>query len=114
MAKTKDQLKAIAAAVGAIEQQFGKRAIMPRGGAQGLEIAATLVRPGAVDLVVVDSVAALTPRAEIDGDMGDAHMGLQARLMSQAMRKLTAVISRTSTSVVFINQLRQKIGIVYG
>ncbi|HKA91060.1 MAG TPA: recombinase RecA [Haliangiales bacterium] len=205
MSKTKEKLKAIAAAVGAIEKQFGKGAIMPLGGArvaeistvptgslaldvalgvgglprgrvvevfgpessgkttltlhaiaeaqrvggvcafidaehaldvsyarrlgvslddllvsqpdcgeQGLEIADTLVRTGAIDLIVVDSVAALTPRAEIDGEMGDSHMALQARLMSQAMRKLTAVVSRTQTTVVFINQLRQKVGVVYG
>ncbi len=86
----------------------------PDCGEQALEIADTLVRTGAVDLIVVDSVAALTPRAEIEGDMGDSHMGLQARLMSQAMRKLTAVTARHQTSVVFINQLREKIGIVYG
>ena len=86
----------------------------PDCGEQALEIADQLVRTGAVDLIVVDSVAALTPRAEIEGDMGDAHMGLQARLMSQALRKLTAVISRTRSTVVFINQLRQKIGVVYG
>jgi len=86
----------------------------PDCGEQALEITDTLVRTGAIDLIVVDSVAALTPRAEIEGDMGDAHMGLQARLMSQALRKLTAQISRTRTSVVFINQLRQKIGVVYG
>jgi recombination protein RecA len=86
----------------------------PDCGEQALEIADTLVRTGAIDLIVVDSVAALTPRAEIEGEMGDAHMGLQARLMSQALRKLTAVISRTRTTVIFINQLRQKIGVVYG
>ena len=86
----------------------------PDCGEQALEIADTLTRTGAIDLIVVDSVAALTPRAEIEGDMGDAHMGLQARLMSQALRKLTAVISRTKTVVIFINQLRQKIGVVYG
>jgi recombination protein RecA len=86
----------------------------PDCGEQGLEIADTLVRTGAIDLIVVDSVAALTPRAEIDGEMGDTHMALQARLMSQAMRKLTAVVARTQTTVVFINQLRQKVGIVYG
>jgi recombination protein RecA len=86
----------------------------PDCGEQALEIADTLVRTGAIDLIVVDSVAALTPRAEIEGEMGDAHMGLQARLMSQALRKLTAVISRTRSTVVFINQLRQKIGVVYG
>ncbi len=86
----------------------------PDCGEQALEICDTLVRTGAIDLIVVDSVAALTPRAEIEGDMGDSHMGLQARLMSQALRKLTAVISRTRTVVIFINQLRQKIGVVYG
>jgi recombination protein RecA len=86
----------------------------PDCGEQALEICDTLVRTGAIDLIVVDSVAALTPRAEIEGDMGDAHMGLQARLMSQALRKLTAIISRTRSTVVFINQLRQKIGVVYG
>jgi recombination protein RecA len=86
----------------------------PDNGEQALEIVDTLVRTGAIDLIVVDSVAALTPRAEIEGDMGDTHMGLQARLMSQALRKLTAVISKTRTVVIFINQLRQKIGVVYG
>src|SRR6188768_1182624 len=86
----------------------------PDCGEQALEIADTLVRTGAIDLIVVDSVAALTPRAEIEGDMGDSHMGLQARLMSQALRKLTAQISRTKTVVVFINQLRLKIGLVFG
>jgi recombination protein RecA len=86
----------------------------PDCGEQALEICDTLVRTGAIDLIVVDSVAALTPRAEIEGEMGDSHMGLQARLMSQALRKLTAQISRTKTIVIFINQLRQKIGVVYG
>jgi len=86
----------------------------PDCGEQALEICDTLVRTGAIDLIVVDSVAALTPRAEIEGDMGESHMGLQARLMSQALRKLTAIISRTRTVVIFINQLRQKIGVVYG
>jgi len=86
----------------------------PDCGEQALEICDTLVRTGAIDLIVVDSVAALTPRAEIEGEMGEAHMGLQARLMSQALRKLTAVIAKTKTVVIFINQLRQKIGIVYG
>jgi recombination protein RecA len=86
----------------------------PDCGEQALEIADTLVRTGAIDLIVVDSVAALTPRAEIEGEMGEAHMGLQARLMSQALRKLTAQISKTKTIVIFINQLRQKIGVVYG
>ena len=86
----------------------------PDYGEQALEITDTLVRTGAIDLIVVDSVAALTPRAEIEGDMGDSHMGLQARLMSQALRKLTAIVSRTKTVVIFINQLRQKIGLVFG
>jgi recombination protein RecA len=86
----------------------------PDCGEQALEIADTLVRTSAIDLIVIDSVAALTPRAEIEGEMGDTHMGLQARLMSQALRKLTAAISRTRTIVIFINQLRQKIGVVYG
>ncbi len=86
----------------------------PDCGEQALEIVDTLVRTSSIDLIVVDSVAALTPRAEIEGDMGDAHMGLQARLMSQALRKLTAVISRTRTIVIFINQIRMKIGVVYG
>jgi recombination protein RecA len=86
----------------------------PDCGEQALEITDTLVRTGAIDLIVVDSVAALTPRAEIEGEMGDAHMGLQARLMSQALRKLTGQISRTKTVLIFINQLRQKIGVVYG
>ncbi len=86
----------------------------PDCGEQALEITDTLVRTGAIDLIVVDSVAALTPRAEIEGDMGDSHMGLQARLMSQALRKLTAGIARTKTIVIFINQLREKIGVVFG
>src|SRR4029077_4511323 len=73
-----------------------------------------LTRSGAVDLIIIDSVAALTPKAEIEGDMGDAHMGLQARLMSQALRKLTAVAHKTATTIIFINQLRQKIGVVFG
>jgi recombination protein RecA len=86
----------------------------PDCGEQGLEIAEMLTRSGAVDLVVIDSVAALVPKAEIEGDMGDAHMGLQARLMSQALRKLTAVAHRENTTMIFINQLRQKIGVVFG
>jgi recombination protein RecA len=86
----------------------------PDCGEQALEIADQLVRSGAVDLIIVDSVAALTPKAEIEGDMGDAHMGLQARLMSQALRKLTAVVHKQNSTVVFINQLRQKIGVVFG
>jgi len=86
----------------------------PDTGEQALEIVETLVRSGAVDVLVVDSVAALTPRAEIEGEMGDSHMGLQARLMSQALRKLTASISRSQTMVIFINQIRMKIGVMFG
>ena len=86
----------------------------PDTGEQALEITDMLVRSGAVDMVVVDSVAALVPRAEIEGDMGDSHMGLQARLMSQALRKLTGSINRSNTMVVFINQLRMKIGVMFG
>ncbi len=86
----------------------------PDTGEQALEIAETLVRSNAVDLIVIDSVAALTPRAEIEGDMGDSHMGLQARLMSQALRKLTAAISKSKTCVIFINQIRMKIGVMFG
>ena len=86
----------------------------PDTGEQALEIVEVLVRSGAVDVVVIDSVAALVPKAEIDGEMGDSHVGLQARLMSQAMRKLTAAISRSHTSVIFINQLREKIGVMFG
>jgi recombination protein RecA len=86
----------------------------PDTGEQALEITDMLVRSGAVDLVVVDSVAALTPKAEIEGDMGDSHMGLQARLMSQALRKLTANIKRSNTLVIFINQIRMKIGVMFG
>ena len=86
----------------------------PDSGEQALEIAETLTRSGAIQIVVIDSVAALTPRAEIEGNMGDAHMGLQARLMSQALRKLTAITHKTGTTLLFINQLRQKIGVVFG
>jgi recombination protein RecA len=86
----------------------------PDTGEQALEIAESLVRSGAVDIIVVDSVAALTPQAEIEGDMGDSHMGLQARLMSQALRKLTATISKSGTCLVFINQIRMKIGVMFG
>ncbi|MDB4832151.1 recombinase RecA [Methylophilaceae bacterium] len=86
----------------------------PDTGEQALEIADMLVRSGSVDIVVIDSVAALTPRAEIEGDMGDSHMGLQARLMSQALRKLTSNIKKTNTMVIFINQLRMKIGVMFG
>jgi recombination protein RecA len=86
----------------------------PDNGEQALEIAETLVRSNAVDMVVIDSVAALVPQAEIDGDMGDSHMGLQARLMSQALRKLTGLINKSKTTVVFINQIRMKIGVMFG
>ncbi len=86
----------------------------PDNGEQALEIAETMVRSGAIDIIVVDSVAALVPKAEIDGDMGDCHVGLQARLMSQALRKLTGAISKTNCTVIFINQLREKVGIMFG
>ena len=86
----------------------------PESGEQALDICETLVRSGAIDLIVVDSVAALVPQAEINGEMGDSHVGLQARLMSQALRKLTSIISKTSTSLIFINQLRMKIGVMFG
>ena len=86
----------------------------PDNGEQALEIAETMVRSGAVDIVIVDSVAALVPKAEIEGDMGDSHVGLHARLMSQALRKLTAVISKSNCAVVFINQLREKVGVMFG
>jgi len=86
----------------------------PDMGEQALEITETLVRSGALDLIVVDSVAALVPRAELEGDMGDSHMGLQARLMSQALRKLTGTVSRSNTCVIFINQIREKIGVMFG
>jgi len=86
----------------------------PDTGEQALEITEQLVRSGAVDLIVIDSVAALVPKAEIDGDMGDAHMGVQARLMSQAMRKLTGAVSRSGTCIIFINQIRMKIGVMFG
>ena len=86
----------------------------PDNGEQALDIVETLVRSNAVDIIVIDSVAALTPRAEIEGDMGDSHMGLHARLMSQALRKLTAIVSKSKTTVIFINQLRMKIGVMFG
>lgn len=86
----------------------------PDSGEQALEIAEALVRSGAVDIIVVDSVAALVPRAELEGEMGDSHVGLQARLMSQALRKLTAIISKSNSVVIFINQIREKIGVIYG
>ena len=86
----------------------------PDTGEQGLEIADSLIKSGGIDVLIIDSVAALTPRAEIEGDMGDHHVGLQARLMSQALRKLTGSISRTNTMVIFINQIRMKIGVMFG
>ncbi|MDF2871027.1 MAG: recA protein [Anaerocolumna sp.] len=86
----------------------------PDNGEQALEITETMVRSGAVDIIIIDSVAALVPRAEIDGDMGDSHVGLQARLMSQALRKLTAAISKSNCIVIFINQLREKVGVMFG
>jgi len=86
----------------------------PDNGEQALEIAETLIRSGSVDVIVIDSVAALVPRAELEGEMGDASMGLQARLMSQALRKLTGIVSKSKTSVIFINQIREKIGVVFG
>lgn len=86
----------------------------PDNGEQALEITETMVRSGAIDIIVVDSVAALVPKAEIDGDMGDSHVGLQARLMSQALRKLTAIVSKSNCTVIFINQLREKVGIMFG
>lgn len=86
----------------------------PDNGEQALEITETMVRSGAIDIIVVDSVAALVPKAEIDGDMGDSHVGLQARLMSQALRKLTAIISKSNCTVIFINQLREKVGVMFG
>lgn len=86
----------------------------PDNGEQALEITESLVRSGAVDIIVVDSVAALTPQAEIEGDMGDSHMGLQARLMSQALRKLTGILSKSNTTIIFINQIRMKIGVMFG
>ena len=86
----------------------------PDYGEQALEIAETMVRSGAIDIVIVDSVAALVPKAEIEGEMGDSHMGLQARLMSQALRKLPGIVNKSKCIVVFINQLREKVGVVFG
>ena len=86
----------------------------PDSGDQALEIAETMVRSGAIDIIVIDSVAALVPKQEIEGDMGDSHVGLQARLMSQALRKLTPVISKSNCIVIFINQLREKVGVMFG
>ena len=86
----------------------------PDSGEQSLEITETLVRSGAIDVIVIDSVAALVPRAELEGEMGDAHVGLQARLMSQALRKLTGTVNRSNTTVIFVNQIREKIGVMFG
>ena len=86
----------------------------PDSGEQALEITETLIRSGAIDIIVIDSVAALTPQAELDGDMGDSHVGMQARLMSQALRKITAASSKSKCTIIFINQLREKIGVMYG
>ena len=99
---------------GFIDAEHALDLSQPDCGEQALEITETMVRSGAVDIVVVDSVAALVPKAEIDGDMGDSHVGLQARLMSQALRKLTAVISKSNCIVIFINQLREKVGVMFG
>src|SRR3989440_373329 len=114
----KERSKALDLALAQIEKQFGKGAIMnvaqPDTGEEALEIADTLVRSGAVDIVVIDSVAALVPRAEIEGEMGDSHVGLQARLMSQALRKLTGSINKSRTCVIFINQIRMQIGGMFG
>jgi len=107
----------------ALDPQYAKRVgvnidqlliSQPDTGEQALEIVETLVESGAIDVVIIDSVAALTPRAEIEGEMGDSHMGLQARLMSQALRKLTGVVSKTNTTVIFINQIRMQIGVMFG
>lgn len=122
-AQKKGGLAAFIDAEHALDPEYAKRIgvnlddlliSQPDNGEQALDIAETLVRSNSLDLVVIDSVAALTPRAEIEGDMGDSHMGLQARLMSQALRKLTAIISKTNTTVIFINQIRMKIGVMFG
>jgi recombination protein RecA len=122
-AQRKDGIAAFIDAEHALDTAYAKRlgvncddllVAQPDTGEQALEIADMLVRSGAVDVLVIDSVAALVPRAEIEGEMGDSHMGLQARLMSQAMRKLTGTISKTMTSIIFINQIRMKIGVMFG
>jgi len=122
-AQKKDGIAAFIDAEHALDTAYAKRlgvdcdellVAQPDTGEQALEIADMLVRSGAVDILVIDSVAALVPRAEIEGEMGDAHMGLQARLMSQALRKLTGTIGKTMTTVIFINQIRMKIGVVFG
>jgi recombination protein RecA len=122
-AQRKDGIAAFIDAEHALDTAYAKRlgvncddllVAQPDTGEQALEIADMLVRSGAIDVLVIDSVAALVPRAEIEGEMGDSHMGLQARLMSQALRKLTGTISKTMTSVIFINQIRMKIGVMFG
>jgi len=122
-AQKQDGIAAFIDAEHALDTAYAKRlgvncddllVAQPDTGEQALEIADMLVRSGAIDILVIDSVAALVPRAEIEGEMGDSHMGLQARLMSQAMRKLTGTISKTLTSIIFINQIRMKIGVVFG
>jgi recombination protein RecA len=122
-AQKKDGIAAFIDAEHALDTAYAKKlgvncddllVAQPDTGEQALEIADMLVRSGAIDVVVIDSVAALVPRAEIEGEMGDSHMGLQARLMSQAMRKLTGTISKTMTSIIFINQIRMKIGVMFG
>ena len=122
-AQKKGGLAAFIDAEHALDPEYAKRIgvkledlliSQPDTGEQALEIAETLVRSNALDVVVIDSVAALVPRAEIEGEMGDAHMGLQARLMSQALRKLAGAISKSKTMVIFINQLRMKIGVMFG
>jgi recombination protein RecA len=122
-AQKKDGIAAFIDAEHALDTVYAKKlgvncddllVAQPDTGEQALEIADMLVRSGAIDIVVIDSVAALVPRAEIEGEMGDSHMGLQARLMSQAMRKLAGTISKTMTSIIFINQIRMKIGVMFG
>uniref|UniRef100_A0A7C4R3A0 Protein RecA n=1 Tax=candidate division CPR3 bacterium TaxID=2268181 RepID=A0A7C4R3A0_UNCC3 len=122
-AQKKGGIAAFVDAEHALDPEYAKRigvniddllVSQPDTGEQALEIVETLVRSNAVDIIVVDSVAALTPRAEIEGDMGDSHMGLQARLMSQALRKITGVVARSNTIVIFINQIRMKIGVMFG
>src|SRR6266545_2495770 len=123
MAVVPDREKALGLALAQIDKQFGKGSVMrlgerpvtqPDTGEQALEIADMLVRSGALDIIVIDSVAALVPRAEIEGEMGDSHVGLQARLMSQALRKITGALNNSGTTAIFINQLREKIGIMFG
>src|SRR5439155_1271340 len=115
----RERLKAVDIAVGQIEKKLGKDldsllVSQPDNGEQALEIVEVLIRSNGVDVVVVDSVAALVPKAEIEGEMGDAQMGLQARLMSQALRKLTGAVSKSKCCLIFINQLREKIGVMFG